>query len=64
MQTQTQTPPRTTVSSADGKVVLTNVKFKCQGPCGKWKSGSEIGLRKMGDGGYRNQSRCRDCRNG
>ena len=61
MQTQTQTTPRTTVTSADGKVVLTNVKFKCTS-CEKWKSGSEIGLRKMSDGSYRNQSRCTDCR--
>ena len=56
--------PQTTVehTSADGRVVLTNAKFKCTGPCGKWKSAKAFGLRKMRDGTVRNQAQCKDCR--
>jgi len=43
-------------------VVLINAKFLCTGPCGKWKWGSEVGLRKMGDGTVRNQAQCKECR--
>jgi hypothetical protein len=42
-------------------VVLTNAKFLCTG-CGKWKLGSEVGLRKMADGTVRNQAQCTECR--
>jgi hypothetical protein len=52
----------TTVRHHKGKVVLTNVYFKCTGPCGKKKSASEFGLRKMRDGKIRNQAQCSECR--
>ena len=53
--------PQTTVEHASG-VVLTNAKFKCTGPCGKWKPAAKFGLRKMRNGTVRNQAHCKDCR--
>lgn len=56
--------PQTTVEHTSGSshVVLTNAKFKCTGPCGKWKPASKFGLRKMRSGTIRNQPRCLACR--
>lgn len=54
--------PRTTVEHVTGNVVLTNAKFKCTGPCGKWKPAADFGLRQMRGGQVRNQAQCKDCR--
>ena len=53
---------RDTVAYGD-KVILSGAKFRCTG-CGKWKKGSEVGLRKMADGKIRNQAQCQSCRAG
>lgn len=64
VETKPRSDPRLRAEYDDGtsRVVLTNCRFKCQ-KCMKWKPASEFGgLRKLGNGDIRNQSRCSDCR--
>lgn len=51
----------TTTRHRGGKVILTNVQFKCT-DCKRWKGGDQFGLRKMANGEIRNQPQCKVCR--
>jgi hypothetical protein len=51
----------TTIRHRTGKVILTNVYFRCT-DCKRTKAGKHFGLRRMPNGQIRNQPQCSQCR--